>query len=143
MSTQWTTWRNYAFTASRILAHADHDLRAHIDLSLSDFDVLATLETAENHTLSMSCLSATVLVTHSGLSRSVSRLVSRGLIEKLDDQDDRRQRLVRLTPRGRDVLGEAAQRHRELVTELFFNALSPNDLAGMSVGLAHLADHVK
>lgn len=51
--------------------------------------------------------------------------------------------VIRLTPKGREALKEAGEHHRELVTDLFFNALSLHDLKGMSTALAHLADHLQ
>lgn len=136
-------WRDYIFTASRILASAEAKMQAEGGMSLSDYDILVSLFNTEGHTMSMSCLKATVLVTTSGLSRSVSRLATRGWIEKVNDPNDRRQIHISLTPKGLSAFESVNPGHITFVKETFFEALSEKDRQGMYLGLSHLADHLK
>ena len=136
-------WRDYLFTASRVLAKAEAQMQAESGMSLSDFDVLITLYQAEDHRLSMSCLKATVLVTTSGLSRAVSRLEQHGWIEKIGCPKDKRQVHIVLTSAGEAALVAARKRHQAHIQEIFFSALSRKDLDGMRMGLSHLADHLR
>ncbi|WP_336249086.1 MarR family winged helix-turn-helix transcriptional regulator [Stomatohabitans albus] len=145
MATQqdWQMWRDYLFTASRILASAEAKLQAEGGLSLSDYDILVTLFNAPEHTMSMSCLKATVLVTTSGLSRSVSRLQKREWVEKTTDENDRRQVHIALTAKGLMAFKKVNPGHIAFVQETFFKALSEKDRQGMCLGMSHLADHLK
>lgn len=138
----WETWKSYLFTASRILAGAETQLQAEANISLSDFDVLVTLHSAPDHSLSMSCLKETVLVTTSGLSRSVSRLHSRGWLLKESAPHDKRQITVTLTPEGKHALLEIQPIHYSYVRERFFEALSAKDQRALGLALTHLSDHL-
>lgn len=136
-------WQNYLFSASRILAQAEAQMQADANMSLSDFDVLITLYRNLEENLSMSCLKATVLVTTSGLSRSVSRLERHGWVMKIPNEQDKRQVYLTLTDEGKEVVVQARKKHAEVIQRIFFDALSEKDLEGMSRGLAHLADHLR
>jgi MarR family 2-MHQ and catechol resistance regulon transcriptional repressor len=52
-----------------------------------------------------------VLLTSGSISTAVDRLVKRGLVARLDHPDDRRVRLVELTPEGRALIAAAYERH--------------------------------
>lgn len=136
-------WKDYLFTAARMLAKVETQMQADAGMSLSDFDVLITLYTAEGQTLSMNCLKATVLVTTSGLSRSVSRLEKHGWITKIGCPNDKRQVHISLTEEGLQALQSARKKHADFVQDIFFSALSEKDRDGMRLGLAHLADHLR
>lgn len=135
-------WKDFLFTASRVLAKCETQMQADSGMSLSDFDVLFTVYQAEEQKLSMSCLKATVLVTTSGLSRSVTRLEKHGWIKKIACPNDKRQVHVYLTEEGLEAVKDARKQHADVVQELFFAALSDKDREGMRLGLAHLADHL-
>jgi DNA-binding MarR family transcriptional regulator len=47
------------------------------------------------------------------MTRTVTALVERGLVERIEDPQDRRQVLVSLTPAGRQVLSDARNRRNE------------------------------
>jgi DNA-binding MarR family transcriptional regulator len=51
------------------------------------------------------------------ISKSVDMLVRRGWVERWADKEDRRQSLVRLTPKGRSVLAEIIERSERHVAE--------------------------
>lgn len=136
-------WKDFLFTAARILAKTEAQMQADAGMSLSDFDVLITLYLADGQTLSMNCLKATVLVTTSGLSRSVSRLEKHGWITKISCPNDKRQVHITLTEEGARTLQAARKTHAAFVDDTFFAALSAKDRDGMRLGLAHLADHLR
>ncbi|OKL50444.1 MarR family winged helix-turn-helix transcriptional regulator [Boudabousia marimammalium] len=138
----WEAWKSYIYTASHILTGADVELKQAAGISLSDFDVLVTVESAPDKTLSMSCLRATVLVTTSGLSRSVSRLKERGWITKTVDQADKRHMHVTLTEAGQEALNQIRPIHTKYVREAFFGALDDEDQATLGRVLSQLERHL-
>lgn len=139
----WESWKTFLYTAANILANAETHLQKDHKISLSDFDVLATLYGAENHTLSMNCLKETVLVTTSGLSRSVTRLCDKDWVVKTPDENDRRQLNVALTETGVKAFKEIAPSQRKFTKEIFFDALSAKDQEALRTALGHLKDHLK
>jgi DNA-binding MarR family transcriptional regulator len=70
-------------------------------------------------------------------SNSISVLVERGWVKRVPSPDDRRQVLLELTPDGRAVLVEIKSRAEARVAKLL-GKLAPDDLAGLSAGLAVL-----
>ncbi len=67
-------------------------------------------------------ISQWVVQTSGGLTATLRRLETDALVERIDDQDDRRVRLVALTETGRqfydDVLDELSARYADALTEL-------------------------
>src|SRR5712691_1846516 len=87
--------RGSAAWASLLRAHAtlmrelDADLEKKTGLSLADFDVLAQLALAGGE-LRMTDLAARALISRSGMTRRVARLVDEGLVRRADTDADGR-----------------------------------------------------
>ncbi|MFF3754143.1 MarR family winged helix-turn-helix transcriptional regulator [Streptomyces sp. NPDC002018] len=80
----------------------------------------AVLTLLEQHgEMRMSRLSELLAVDTSVTSRHVAHAAERGWIERTQDPGDRRSRILRLTPAGRDLLDELARR----TTEIFARTL--------------------
>jgi len=77
------------------------------------FEVLLILGRAGEPGLSMSAIGRAQVLTTGGVTRLVDRMAAAGLVERTDDPDDRRGRLVRLTPLGEQTAVRAARLHRE------------------------------
>lgn len=75
----------------------------------SDFGVLEAL--LHKGPLPVNALGKTVLLTSGSITTSVDRLTQRGLVARRDDPDDRRVRIVSLTPEGRRLIKAAFERH--------------------------------
>lgn len=71
------------------------------------------------------------------ISRSVSRLVERGLVERWVPEENRRITMVRLTADGREVLGTLMQ-YAQSNTEDLLRGLSTGDCKVLRDGLARL-----
>lgn len=78
-------------------------------LCASDFGVLEAL--LHKGPLPVNVLGKKLLLTSGSMTTSVDRLVSRGLVERRDDPDDRRVRVVALTATGRRLIKSAFARH--------------------------------
>ena len=70
------------------------------DLVPREYGVLYALSTADPRGLRITELGQDVLLTQPGMSRLVARLEARGLVQRVDDLDDARVCLIRLTPAG-------------------------------------------
>ncbi|MFD7611258.1 MarR family winged helix-turn-helix transcriptional regulator [Streptomyces sp. NPDC059828] len=87
----------------------------------------------------MSRLAELLAVNMSVTSRHVAHVADRGWIERAPDPDDRRSRILRLTPEGRDMLDELGRR----TTDLFAHSLrdwSDDDVGRLNALLARLRD---
>jgi DNA-binding MarR family transcriptional regulator len=92
-----------------------------------EYGVLYALST-EPEGLRITALLDDVLLTQPGMSRLIARLEARGLVERVDDPDDRRACRVRLTEAGVRAQREVGLAHGRHVAELMSRGLSRTQL---------------
>jgi|SRR5690349_7009244 len=89
-------------------AHA-HQSIASIGLGLSDFGVLEAL--LHKGPLPVNAIGEKIRLTSGSISIAIDRLEQKGLVARHDDPEDRRARIVHLTPQGRKLIGCAFADH--------------------------------
>jgi DNA-binding MarR family transcriptional regulator len=109
---------------SSLTRELDSELRAEHGLALSSYEVLLRLGTAPGGAMRMSALADSVLLSRSGLTRLVDRLVRAGLVERRDCEDDARGLLAVITDDGRELFGRARRTHLAGVRRLFLDRFS-------------------
>ena len=87
------------------------------DTTLPRFDVMAALYRSDSG-LNMSALSQALMVSNGNVTGIVERLVSEGLLMRLQGEQDRRVSYIRLTKKGKTIFEEMAQAHRLWVAEI-------------------------
>lgn len=92
-------------------------LRERFATTLPRFDLLSQLE-RNPRGLKMSELSRLLMVTGGNVTGIVDQLVKEGLVERADDDADRRAWRVRLTRAGGKAFGEMAREHEAWVAGL-------------------------
>jgi DNA-binding MarR family transcriptional regulator len=112
----------------------DIDLRERTGLSLADFDVLAQLALAGGE-LRMTELATRTLISRSGLTRRVARLVDDGLVRRANDTADGRGLVVALTDAGVARMTETVPVHLRGVSKLFVERLNEQELAVLETAL--------
>jgi DNA-binding MarR family transcriptional regulator len=128
-------WRTFLTAHATLIRALEAELEAEQDLALSDFDVLAQLDAAGG-TLRMRDLANRVLLSRSGLTRRVDRLVSAGYVERTACETDRRGSYARLTDDGRDRLLRAMPVHVRGIADHFIAPLDADELAAIGATLA-------
>src|SRR5436190_23548133 len=106
----------------------DTDLERETGLALADFDVLAQLAKAHGQ-LRITELADRALISRSGMSRRVSRLVDEGLVRRERASTDARGVIVALTEDGMARLVETAPVHARGISSLFVSRLDDHELA--------------
>jgi DNA-binding MarR family transcriptional regulator len=104
------------------------DLAEATGLALADFDVLAQLALAGGE-LRMSELAARALISRSGMTRRVARLVEDGLVRRTLTDADARGVVVGLRDAGMARLTETAPVHARGISKLFVERLDDQELA--------------
>jgi DNA-binding MarR family transcriptional regulator len=105
----------------------DAQMQAEHGLAVSAYEVLMFLGDAGNHRLRMSEIADRVLLSRSGLTRLVDRLVSLGLVRRNPCADDGRGSYAELTPTGLERLNAARRTHLEGVRRFFLDRMSRED----------------
>jgi DNA-binding MarR family transcriptional regulator len=98
------------------------------DLVPREYGVLYALSTAAPQGLRITELGEDVLLTQPGMSRLVARLEARGLVQRVDDLDDGRACLIRLTPAGVDAQRRIGRVHARHVAEAMTRHLDRREL---------------
>src|SRR4051794_898421 len=111
-----------------LMRRLDTDLERETGLALADFDVLAQLARAHGE-LRITELADRALISRSGMSRRVARLVDEGLVRRDTASTDARGVVVALTKAGMARLGETAPVHARGVSKLFVAQLDDQELA--------------
>src|SRR6266550_685628 len=118
-----------------LLRQLETDLESKTGLALADFDVLAQL-TLGGGSLRMAELADRALISRSGMTRRVTRLVQEGLVRRAHADADARGVVVELTNSGLDRLTIAAPVHIRGVSDLFLTKLDDHELAVLETALA-------
>jgi len=121
-------WRSLLRAHATLMRQLDTDLEKKTGLALADFDVLGQLAAAGGE-LRMTDLAARALISRSGMTRRVARLVDEGLVRRAETDADARGVVVVLTDAGVARLTEAAPVHLRGVSELFVAKLDEQELA--------------
>ena len=122
----WATWVS-------VIIRQDTGLR------LADFDVLAQLADAGGE-LRMTELAARTLLSRSGLTRRVARLVDEGLVRRANATEDGRGVVVALTDAGVARMTETLPIHLRGVSRLFVQRLDDQELAVLETALTRIRE---
>ena len=135
---QLAAWRLLLEAHATVTELLERELVAERGLPLNRYDVLLNLAEAPGGRLRMQELSASVLLSKSGLSRLVDRMVEAGLVRRERCEDDRRGWYAVLTDRGRSALRRAAPVHLRGIHEHFTSHLEPEEVEAMRAALARV-----
>src|SRR4051794_14040106 len=127
-------WDAFLRAHAALMRRLELDLTRATGLALADFDVLAQLARAGGE-LRMTDLATRALVSRSGMTRRVARLVEEGLVRRATSDADGRGVVVTLTDAGVTRLTETAPVHLHGVSELFVAQLDEQDLAVLKSAL--------
>ena len=101
-------------------------------LGLSDFGVLELL--LHKGPLPVNTIGPIVDLTPGSISIAVDRLFAKGLVSRVESTEDRRVRIVALTPRGKDLTVPAFRKHSGQMRRVF-SELSAEELHTLEVAL--------
>jgi MarR family 2-MHQ and catechol resistance regulon transcriptional repressor len=101
-------------------------------LGLSDFGVLEVL--LHKGPLPVNTIGPIVDLTPGSISIAVDRLFAKGLVSRVESAEDRRVRIVALTPRGKALIDSAFRKHSWQMKRVF-SELSQEELRGLEAAL--------
>jgi DNA-binding MarR family transcriptional regulator len=127
-------WGSLLRAHATLMRRLETDLAQATGLALADFDVLAQLANAGGE-LRMTELADRALISRSGMTRRVARLVDEGLVQRATVDADARAVVVSLTDAGVARLIETAPVHLRGVAELFVAQLDDQELAALKSAL--------
>jgi DNA-binding MarR family transcriptional regulator len=133
-----TCWFNFLTAHTDLTRRLDAALHGAHRVSLAEHTVLQQLVLGGGH-LRMSALADTVLLSPSGVSRLVDRLVAGGLIERQPCEADARAVHAAITDRGRALLAEAEPTYGAALRRLFVGQYSAEEYGRLADLLLRVA----
>src|SRR5213594_1450905 len=127
-------WRSLLRAHATLMRQLETQLEQQTGLALADYDVLVQLARAGGE-LRMTELAGRALISRSGMTRRVARLVEEGLVRRANADADARGVVVALTDAGVARLTETAPVHLRGVSELFVAQLDNEELAVLKSAL--------
>jgi MarR family transcriptional regulator, 2-MHQ and catechol-resistance regulon repressor len=91
----------------------------------TDFRILEVL--LNKGPLPVNTIGPKVFLTPGSISTAVDRLVERGLVSRVESSEDRRIRVVSLTPKGKELIAPIFRKHAAEIGKVFSDA-SPREL---------------
>jgi DNA-binding MarR family transcriptional regulator len=132
-------WRAFIQTHARLLHRLDEELQAAHSLSLAEYDALLQLVNAPDRRLRMSALADRVLLSRSGITRLVDRLVADGMVERFACPTDARGSMAAITALGVSRLRAASRTHLEGVRRYFLDVVSAEEQAVLQQSLERVS----
>jgi DNA-binding MarR family transcriptional regulator len=121
-------WRGMLRVHAALVKALDAELVQAHNLPLISYEVLITLAAAPGRRRRMAELADSVLLSRSGTTRLVDRLVRDGLIAREHCEDDGRGSFAVLTERGAALLSQARATHLDGVRERFLRHFGEAEL---------------
>jgi len=135
-------WRALLEAHARLTGSLEHDLMGLHNIPLSWYETLVQLDSALTGRMRMTDLAEAVLLSKSGLTRLIDKLVTAELVERFTDLDDRRSTLVALTEAGVSRLKEATPTYRAGVSRHFAQQLTDAEALVLTAALGRCVEAV-
>jgi DNA-binding MarR family transcriptional regulator len=132
-------WRAFLLAHARVSRRLDEELRAEHDVSFAEYDALLTIAQSPQRRIRMGQLAEEVLLSKSGVTRLIDRMVSDGLVERSACLADARGAEAVLTERGLARLRAASRTHLRGINEHFLAVIDAADLETLERAMTGIA----
>lgn len=122
-------WRAFIEAHSAVMRVLEQDMMEKHGLALSWYDVLLHLAEAPEGRLRLGELANSVILTKSGITRLIDRMVDAGMVVREACPGDRRGYYAVITQSGRDTIEKVGPGHSQKAWEVFLSQVSPEEAA--------------
>src|SRR6201988_1368772 len=117
-----------------VSGYANRSFQSH-GIDDTDFRILEAL--LNKGPLPVNTIGPKVFLTPGSISTAVDRLVERGLVSRVESPEDRRVRVVSLTPKGKRLIEPVFRKHAVEIRKVFADT-SPKELRALETTLKKL-----
>ncbi|MEZ0112013.1 DNA-binding MarR family transcriptional regulator [Catenulispora sp. EB89] len=121
-------WRTFLHTHHELMLRLQRHMLADSGLIPAEYEVLVVLSQHPDGVMSAQELGSQLRWEKSRLSHQVRRMQDQGLVARDPNPADARSCLVRLEPKGRRTIEEAAPWHVQHVRQDFIDLITPEEL---------------
>lgn len=147
MAPKWLTpaemaaWRTFIETSGDLLRAIEKGLTP-FGLDRGDYQLLAMLSEAPDQRLRMCDLADSLRLTRSGLTRRMDGVLKKKLVTRVRSEEDGRVAFASLTPKGLELLKQAAPEHLESVRRLMIDLLSPSEIKAIASAFSKISKNL-
>ena len=128
---QLELWVTYLGAHSAVISALEQGMDQDVGLPLSWYDVLVQLSMAPERKLRLGELAESVILTRSGITRLLDRMVAAGLVRREPAAGDRRGYFAVLTDEGHEMLTRAAPGHSQRAWDCFIQHIKPEEFPAL------------
>jgi DNA-binding MarR family transcriptional regulator len=121
-------WAGFVMTQGRLFRRIEDELRQQSGITHSEYEVLLRLNYSKERRERIQTLAAKSLLSRSGTSRAVDRLVKVGYVKRSDAEEDGRGAYAELTARGRAFFEKTQAEHLKLVKDVYISKFNEPEL---------------
>jgi DNA-binding MarR family transcriptional regulator len=138
----WALWADFVLMQRELARELDRRLQRDAGISQGDYAVMLTLFKAPERRLRPGALGDAIGWEKSRLSHQLTRMVARGLVERVECDTDGRGSWVVLTRAGRLALLRAMRDHATAIRSLFFDVLEPHEQLAIADASARVLERL-
>lgn len=128
-----STWRYFIKAHAMIIERIEQDLASQKRVPLTTYDVLIALFEAPERKLRLGDLNKKVVLSKSGLTRLVDRMVREGFIRREKSKEDKRGAYAELTEAGESELIKAWPIYAQGIKEYFSGPITDEDMKSLNI----------
>ena len=137
-----TAWRALLEVHPRLVRIIEDQLASDGGLNHPQYGILLALQ-GEPQGLTMGEIARAMVLSKSGMTYQVDRLVDTGRVTRAVDPDDSRRRVVRITRVGLDALDDVREGHLALIRDNVEAVLPDGEMEALARALHRLNAHLK
>ncbi len=122
-------WRSFLEAHSTVVKQLARRMQEQHGLPLAWWDVLLQLADGPEGRLRMGELAESVLLTRSGITRLVDRMIAAGLVDREPCPGDRRGYFAVITQKGKDTIEKVGPDHSKDAWEVFLGHITQEEAA--------------
>ncbi len=139
---EWALWDAFGAMHARLARELDRRLQRDAGISQSDYAVMLALFRASERRLRPGALGEQIGWEKSRLSHQLTRMVGRGLVERIECDTDGRGSVIVLTNTGRLALLRAMRDHAVAIRSLFLDLLEPEQKQAIADASARVLERL-
>ena len=128
---EWEVWRRFYLMRRQLDRALETQLQQDAGISSPDYEILLAVFRSPHKRLRSRDLAELIGWEKSRISHQVSRMESRGLVERSECEDDLRGTWVGITADGRRAALGAMRKHAETIRTIFFDVLDDDEKSAL------------
>jgi len=141
-SDEMRAWRSYITTSVDLMKALEHDV-APYGITMGDYQLLAMISEAPDRRLRLCDLADALRLSRGGLTRRMDGVLRNGLVERVQDQADRRVAFAELTTKGWNLLKKVAPIHLQSVRTLMIDHLSRAEIKAIGNAFGKISANLR